>query len=269
MMGKSFEKIGGTLAATAAAMIIAAPAMAKSADALRDLVGARAAGAETQLETRGWVFVDGHKGDSSVHNYWWSAARKDCVEVVTRDGSIASIADAANSDCNQKDKGGDAGAAIAAVGIVALGAALLSHKKGHHDDGNHYDDQNSEAQYERGYRDGLHSETYHNYDRSDAYGSGYSAGVQQRGRETAHRDYGNRHSGGYQPSVYVGDLNGARAAGADSELTRRGFRNVDGFKSGNTAYTIWSKRDTKQCLQMTVADGRVYDIRDIGTHPKC
>ena len=59
------------------------------------------------------------------------------------------------------------------------------------------------------------------------------------------------------------------AAGADGELTRRGFKNVDGFKSGNTAYTIWSRRDTHQCVQMTVAEGRVEDVRDIGTHPKC
>lgn len=272
MRDTRFGKSGAALAALAVAAMAAAPAMARSADNLKNLVGSRGAGAESSLESRGWTYVDGHSGKSSVHAYWWSSSAKDCVEVVTRDGRIASIADTQNSDCNQKNKdgGGDAaGAAVAAAGVVALGALLLSHKKSHHDDGNHYDDQTRENDYERGYRDGLYNEAYHNADRSDAYSSGYSAGVQQRGQNTSYRNSGNRNYGGYRPAVYVGDLNGARAAGADSELQRRGFANVDGFKSGNTAYTIWSKRDTGQCLQMTVADGHVYDIRDIGTHPKC
>lgn len=245
----------------AAASLVLAPvaAAAKSASSLNDLVGARAAGAESDLESRGWTMITGHKGGSASYNYWWNRDRKNCVMVTTRDGRYASITDASAGDCNQKSSGGNDAATVAAVaGGAALLAALLSHKSGHHDNGQHYDDSQKEADYERGYRDGLHNSAYRNNGNNDSYGSGYQNGVDQRQRELAEtnsnyggNNYGGNNgynnngynNGGYNNSggpVDFSDLVGVKAAGVDSDLRARGFRDVDGFESGsNGKGTIW------------------------------
>jgi hypothetical protein len=254
-------------------------ATAKSADELRDLVGAKAGNAEGDLESRGWTMITGHKGSNSIYNYWWNRDRKDCVMVTTRDGRYASITDASASDCNQKSSGGNDAATVAAVaGGAALLAALLSHKSGHHDDGQHSNDSQKEADYERGYRDGLHNSAWRNDSRSESYGTGYQAGVDQRQRELDQgnsyggSNYGNNNSGynNNGGSIDVSDLVGAKAAGVESDLQSRGFRNVDGFQSGsNGKGTIWWNGRTRQCLQMITADGRADSISDIQTHPRC
>ena len=255
---------------TASAALVAAaavPALARSANQMSDLVGGRASSGESQLEARGFTYITGSTSFDTKHSYWWNGGDKNCLHVETRDGRYAAIRDASKGDCNQK--GGDnTGAVVAGVAAVAVLGALLAHKSHDHDDNKHHSDAAQEQQYERGYNDGLHGATYQNYGRNDSYSNGYSAGVEQRSSNLSYRQY-QPDRGGYHPSVDISDLNGARAGGADGEMTRRGFKNVDGFKSGNTAYSIWSRRDTHQCVQMTVAEGRVDDIRDIGTHPKC
>ncbi len=261
----------GMIHLIAGAALVLAPSLAaaKSADSVRDLVGARAAGAEQEMESRGFVLTDGHHGAGSAYTYWWHPSRKDCVMVATRDGRYASISDATPADCNQKGGGSGAATAIGAVAAIGLLAALASHKSGHHDNGQHYDDHQKEADYERGYNDGLHNEPYHNYARSDSYSSGYENGVDQRRRNTSYRD-DHRWGAGYGASADVSDLNGARAAGAESDMQSRGFRAVDSFMSGSDGKgTVWWNGGTRQCLQMIVADGRVDSIVDIHTHPRC
>ena len=254
--------------ATAASALAIQPVLARGASDLRDLVGARGSSGEMGLEQRGYTYITGNLGSyDTKHSYWWNAADKQCVHVETYDGRYTAITDASNGDCNQKsESGGDVAAAIGvAAGAALLGALIGGHKKHHHDDNAHFDDRNREAAYERGYNDGLHNVAYHNYDRDNAYSDGYRSGVEQRKRNTSYH----HGSGGYRQKVAFNTLTGARASGADGSLRNLGFRNVDGFKSGNTAYTIWWRRESQQCLQMTVADGRVYDIRDIGRHPEC
>lgn len=85
-------------------------------------------------------------------------------------------------------------------------------------------------------------------------------------RDGSHNN-SSHHGGGGKESY--SDLVGARASSADSALRDRGFSNVDSFKSGNAAYTIWYNRRSDQCLQMAVADGRADSIVDIQTHPQC
>lgn len=244
-------------------------AVARSAGDLQDLIGTRGSSGESALESRGWILTDGHQGSSSAYTYWWNSSRKDCVMVTTRNGEYASITDVTPGDCNQRtNKGGNAAAAVGAVAAIAAIAALASHKSGHHDNGQHYSDEGQEAQYERGYNDGLYNEPYHNYDRSDSYSSGYQNGVEQRRNNTGYRDT-NRWGSGYSQSVSVDDLEGARAAGAESDLQSRGFRNVDSFQSGNGRGTVWWNGRSRQCMQMIVVDGRVDSITDIGRHPRC
>ncbi len=276
-----------TVHAVAAASLAIVPvaAAARSASNLGDLVGARASGGESDLESRGWTMITGHKGGNSSYNYWWSRERKDCVMVTTRNGRYASITDASAGDCNQKSGGGNDAAKVAAIaGGAALLAALLSHKSGHHENGQHYDDSQQEAGYERGYRDGLHNSAYRNNSNDGSYSAGYQSGVDQRQRELAetnsnYRDnssyndngYGNAsYNNGGNGSVDVSDLVGARAAGVETDLKSRGFRNVDNVQSGGPGkITIWWNGRTRQCLQMITADGRADSIGDIQTHPRC
>lgn len=77
------------------------------------------------------------------------------------------------------------------------------------------------------------------------------------------------HQSGHDKPVDVSDLHGKDGIWADDELRGRGFTNVDTMTSGDTIYGIWYNGATGQCLQETIADSRVYDIRDIQTHPKC
>ncbi len=281
--------MGRAMHAMAAVALVVTPiaAAARSADTLRDLVGARAAGGESDLESRGWVQITGHKGGNASYTYWWNRNAKDCVMVTTRDGRYASITDASPGDCNQRAGGGNDGAKVAAIaGGAALLALLLSHKSGHHDDGQHYADARQEADYERGYRDGLHNGAYRNDSRSDSYSSGYQNGVDQRQRELDHGSNGyggynnGNDSGGYNRGagynrgggdrVEFSDLVGDRAAGVETDLQSRGFRAVDNFQSGsNGRGSIWWNDRSRQCLQMITVDGRADSIEDIQTHQRC
>lgn len=103
------------------------------------------------------------------------------------DGRYDAITSTLAADCGQKGGGGDTAAAVAVGAAALIGVIALAHKSHNHDDGQHYSDSQSEADCERGYRDGLYNQSYHNYSRSDAYANGYSAGVEQRNQETAYR----------------------------------------------------------------------------------
>jgi hypothetical protein len=238
------------------------------ANKLQDLVNARAGQAEGDLESRGYVISHTEDGGDSVYSYWWNQSAKKCVCVRTLDGLYASIVDAMPFDCNKKeDNGVSTGAkvGIAAGAAAVIGAIALSHRSHHHDNDTHYDDVNKEAEYERGYRDGLYNSAYHNYSNVKEYSEGYGAGVAQRRNNSQH----STGWGGYRPHVSLTDLVGARGSSGESELQRRGFRNVDGFKSGTTSYTIWWNGGTGQCVQVATADGRYDSIMDIESHPKC
>lgn len=253
------------IAASVTCALTAGPALARKADTLRDLNGSRAAGAESALRDRGFDYTAGHKGSmGSSYSYWWHNADKNCVAVEVMGGNVMTINDAPRSDCGHSGSGNAAAAAGAVAGLALLGA-LLNHKSSHHDDGRHLDDQQSEAQYERGYNDGLYNAAYHNYDRQDAYSRGYEAGVNQRNANL--QNHHNR--GGYSQVADYSDLRGARAAGAMDDLGARGFRQVDNFTSGDTRYSIMWRSQSRQCLQVTIADGSIYDITDIQSHPRC
>ncbi|ANY19781.1 hypothetical protein A6F68_01264 [Tsuneonella dongtanensis] len=260
-MAGSFGRALGTAALVS---LVAAPALAEKASQLTSINGSLGRDAESMLQSRGFTHVSTHKNDMGyVYSYWWKSADKSCVSVEVYNGRVETVSDASASDCGHG--GGSAAAAAGVVAGAAILGALLSHKSHHHDNDQHAADVAAEQQYERGYTDGLHNAAYHNYERTDAYSSGYQAGVDERNANLSH------HSGrgGYSAFVKVDDLNGARAAGGMEELTRRGFTQVDNFTSGNARYSIQYRAASRQCVQATVADGRLEDVRDIGTHPKC
>ena len=262
MKSRVSQKIFGAALITS---LMAVPALAENASQLVSINGLASGPAERALQSRGFQYIDSNTNSMGyTYSYWWDGSDKHCVQVEAYRGMVETISDASDKDCHHSG-GGSAAAAVGVVAGAAILGALLSHKSHHHEDNKHSDSAKAEAQYDRGFTDGLHNAAYHNYDRSNAYSSGYSAGIEQRDANLSHH----HGRGGYSAVAQYQDLQGARAAGADSTLTTRGFANVDGFKTGTTAYTIWNKPDTRQCVQMTVADGRVYDIRDIGQHPKC
>jgi hypothetical protein len=70
-------------------------ALAKSPSDVADLVGARAAGAESEMQARGYVDVGGN-------NTWWNAGKNQCVKVRVSQGKYASISQLKASACGQK-----------------------------------------------------------------------------------------------------------------------------------------------------------------------
>ena len=252
------------IALAASSALVATPVLAEKANELTFINGSLGRDAEGQLRDRGFAHVSTNKNSMGyVYSYWWDEGDDDCVQVEVYDGRVMTINDASDQDCGHHK--GNAGTAVAAVAGAALLGALLSHKSNHHDDNKHLESTEDEAHYERGYTDGLHNAPYHNYDRSNAYSNGYQSGVSQR---SANLNY-HTGRGGYHATAQFADLQGARAAGGMETLERRGFRQVDNFTSGNTRYSIQYNRDTNQCVQVTIADGHFYDLRDIGRHPQC
>ncbi|WP_069436921.1 hypothetical protein [Methyloceanibacter methanicus] len=67
----------------------------------------------------------------------------------------------------------------------------------------------------------------------------------------------------------VSDLTGTDAIAAIDAMSARGFKSVDTITSGETLYGIYYNPSTKQCIQLTNADDKVYAVNDIKTHPKC
>ncbi len=240
-----------------------APAWAANAQKLSDLVDARAAGGETQLEARGYVFIDGRPAyGGGKQSYYWHAGDRACVRVETADGRFRSITDATPPDCKQQAgaaRGGDHNAAAAVVGAAIIAAALAHRSNGSQGNANHG------SQFDLGYNDGIHNVPYHNPGRSDAYSQGYDEGVQQRERNTGH------HSGrgGYAQAASFKDLEGESSIRAIDAMSERGFADADSFESGDTSYSIFYNRTTRQCVQLTMADGEVQSADDIQTHPKC
>jgi len=246
---------------------------------IQDLVGQRASNGERALESRGYVHISSQKGGDRSFGQWWNPSTRTCATVATLNGRYDTIYTSNPIDCNQNSgpsSGSDSGSNAAAVAVgaaILLGAIALSHKSSHHDDNAHSSDSYYEQEFERGHNDGLYNHHYDNHNNSDGYASGYTSGVEQRDHNTSYREHSGRYDRGYETAgVQTGefsDLNGSRASSADSTLRQWGFNDVDSFDSSNTRYTIWYKRSTGQCIQMTTADGRAVDVRGIGTHPAC
>lgn len=86
----------------ATATLLSMPSVAQVTPSdVRDLVGARAAGAESELASRGYVIVGGHTGKHSKSVYWWNERRGVCLVVDTKEGRYDSVVTAPAADCRQ------------------------------------------------------------------------------------------------------------------------------------------------------------------------
>lgn len=166
------------------------PALAQNSKPLSDLIDARAAGGESELESRGYTFIAAAPAYGGAKaGFWWSSQSRNCVRVETFDGRFRSITNATGAQCNQHSTGSnqERNTAAAVIGIAAL-AAAAAHKNNAHDN-----KADTGGQFDLGYNDGLHNAPYYNPSRSEAYASGYEQGVDQRNRNISYHS----NTGGY------------------------------------------------------------------------
>jgi hypothetical protein len=80
----------------------AASATAQTPGDVADLVGARGAGGESELQRRGYTLVRTQEGDDRKWSNWWNAARQQCLSVVTMNARYDSITSTPAPDCGQR-----------------------------------------------------------------------------------------------------------------------------------------------------------------------
>jgi hypothetical protein len=256
-------KIAGKLcaaAATAAMVVVPVAAMAKTPGSVRDLVGARGSSGQEQLEYRGFHLISGHTEYDSKINYWWNGNTKECIKVVTYDGNYQSIDQTTNADCNQKGGNGDKTAAIAVGAAALLGIAALASKSHHREDRDY--DERGMSDFERGHRDGLYGQAYHNYSRSDAYSNGYNSGVRERAGQTSYRG-GYNQGGGYSAYAEFNDLQGQERNYATGQLSSRGFTQLDNKRTDQGRYMTYWRAASRQCLVINSRNGYIYSIESV------
>ncbi|MEI2296665.1 hypothetical protein [Ensifer sp. MJa1] len=77
-----------------ASILLPTATLAKSPADIADLVGARAPGAESEMQSRGYVDVGGN-------NTWWNDGTKTCVRVHVSQGHYSAISQIKLSACGQ------------------------------------------------------------------------------------------------------------------------------------------------------------------------
>lgn len=83
------------------AAVLAVPLAAQgSAPDLTDLVGARAAGAETQMEARGYRVTGGSTVRDTKFTFWWNDRKRACVSVSTVEGRYTAITAVPPGNCD-------------------------------------------------------------------------------------------------------------------------------------------------------------------------
>lgn len=94
------------LAALTSTLLCAGAAAAQTPSDVRDLIGARGAGGESELASRDYVNVRTETGDDRKWTYWWNASRGVCLSVATVNGRYDSIVSTPAPDCRQGGSGG-------------------------------------------------------------------------------------------------------------------------------------------------------------------
>lgn len=81
------------------AALLSSGALAQGAHDLADLVGARAAGGETQLQARGYSYVTTNTVRDTKWAYWYNDRSRQCMQVATSDGRYAAINPVPEANC--------------------------------------------------------------------------------------------------------------------------------------------------------------------------
>ena len=241
---------------------------------LSDLVNQDSNYAQRELRSRGYVFIHTDQRGTKLWQYWWQNNESVCARVAHVDGQATSIVSVSPTDCNQQvadagqtapasQQSGDmsTGAKVAIGAAAILGVAALLHRSHERDEQKHKSAQDV-AEYERGYRDGLYHQPYHDYNRSQAYVDGYNAGQQKRDADTSYRSSYGHHTGS-AAYVNLNDLVGARGSSVDSAMSQRGFRSTGGYQSEGRAHSTWWNPSTRQCVNLVTSGGRLQSVSPI------
>lgn len=109
-------------------------------------------------------------------------AMKSCLSILSISALCIQMAvTPAAADMSNDEK------AAAAAAIAILGIAALAHHKHHYKGGYRPSDATETAEFERGYRDGLHGYSYWEYSQTRGYVEGYHAGENERMNSVSHR----------------------------------------------------------------------------------
>jgi hypothetical protein len=269
-----FGAAGRGLAMTLSLALAAGPVLAAGLPSnVADLAYQDSSYSQREMRDRGYTLVHTDFRNGTTWQYWWGASNRACVQVGIRDSKFSQVESTDRTDCNQyytddgKDKGEMSDGAKAAIAAAAiLGVAALAHKshdRNNNKSNNNYNSSQEIADFDRGYRDGLHHTPYHNYGNSRAYSDGYSEGMQQRDQETRHHGSHSGRYSGYQNYFNMNQLVGERASSAESTLRERGFRDVDGYKRKNSSHVVWWNAVTRQCLDVKTKEGRIANVETL------
>lgn len=86
-----------------AMLTLSATAYAQTPPDVEDLVGARGAGGETQLLSRGYEQRDSNTVRDQRFTFWWNAKKNQCISVSTMEGRYASIQAVPAANCGASD----------------------------------------------------------------------------------------------------------------------------------------------------------------------
>jgi hypothetical protein len=257
--------VRGVAGFVAAAMVAAPSASLAQPSDLADLVYQADEYASRELPARGYVLTHSDVRDHATWHYWWKSSTYQCARLTTSRGKVTDARLTDEHDCDQRSAGSAGmsdGAKVAVAAAAILGVAALAHKSHERDQQRSQQSPQDVAEFERGYRDGLYAQGYHNYNNRNEYSDGYRQGSDKRASETSYRSTSGKHSG-YAPYVNVQDLVGARASSLEGEMRRRGFVDKGGYKSESRAFSNWWNASTRQCMQAVVGDGRVERINSL------
>ena len=81
------------------ALLGAATARAQTPPDLQDLVGARGAGGETQMQARGYQLVRATRVRDQSWTFWWSDVQRACVAISTTEGRYAALNRIPDANC--------------------------------------------------------------------------------------------------------------------------------------------------------------------------
>lgn len=130
------------------------PASAQTPSDVSDLIGARAAGGETQLEARGYQFVTTNLVRDTKWSIWWSERQRQCISVATSDGRYASINVVPAANCTAKNQATSTGSygqetsGGKQINLVCIGAG--SGPAAQSTSGYRYNSKNRKFEYESG-----------------------------------------------------------------------------------------------------------------------
>ncbi len=190
---------GRGMAALVSAALVGAPLPGFSQPSdLADLKNESENHAARELSRRGFFLTHSVSRHNAIHQFWWNSSRDYCVRIAIERNRVAEVRSSDDHDCNQRDggsKGPSRGTQVAIAAAALLGVAALAHKS--HDNNKERANLSPEevADFERGYRDGLYHQGYHNYNNRRDYSDGYQKGQEARSSETAYRSNQGYHSG--------------------------------------------------------------------------